>query len=342
MPIGVTSRITSENIRLEWLPGSIAPAIHVQVLNIDAAVDGGTFKLRVNGEQTAIISAVNLIAAQGTTFTTTFASDLINATSHGLAAGTELVLNTTAADLPDPLVVDTVYYVINPNADDFQLSLTVGGAAIDLLDDGTGTHRYDTQVAAVVANVQAALDALPNLTADDITVTGSVLSAVTLTATQKGNFFFRILISDDSLTQLIANVNVKIATTVTTQGSILAVLSAQATSFSWERSVEVVDVTAISEYDRTEIPTAEAVSFDLSLYKLETGSEDWVHSVYSGNNGVLTVYPEGKTVGKEIYQMQVLIESVGEDYPDHEKVEMEISGMRQGAFLIEPNSIYRG
>lgn len=260
MPISVTSRITSEKIRIEFLPGSIIPATHVQHLLFDAAVDGGTFKLWVNGETTAAIT-------------------------------------------------------------------------------------FSAVAATLITNIDTALDALDNLTAGDIVASGTVSTDITLTASGAGNKFFRILgvpANETTLTQGTPNSEKKLVMDVTTQGSDWVILSGQATSFSWERSVELVDVTAISEYDRTEIPVAEAVSFDLSIYKLEASTEDWVYSIYSGNNGLLWLFPEGKFIGKENYRFTALLETVGEDYPDHEKVEIEIAGMRQGAWDIEPNSIYRG
>jgi hypothetical protein len=260
MPIKVTSRITSEKIRIDFLPGSLVEATHIQHIYFDSANDGGTFKLWVNGETTAAIT-------------------------------------------------------------------------------------FSATPATLVSNINTALDALANLTAGDIVASGSVITDITLTASGAGNKFFRILPHPDNettITQGTPNNNPKEVHDVTTQGSSWITLSAQASSFSWERSLETVDVTAISEFDRLEIGVAEAVSFDISLYKLEAGSEDWVYAIYGGNNGLLWVFPEGKVVGKEHFQFQALIESVGEDYPDHEKVEIEISGMRQGAFTEQPNSIYRG
>ncbi len=67
------------------------------------------------------------------------ATNLINWTSHGLAAGTEVLFRTTTT-LPSPLVATRSYYVITPLADTFAVALTVGGSAVDIADTGTGTH----------------------------------------------------------------------------------------------------------------------------------------------------------------------------------------------------------
>jgi predicted secreted protein len=63
--------------------------------------------------------------------------DLVEATAHGLEAGDPIsfsVITTTTG-----IVIDTVYYVINPLANSFQLAATRGGVALALTNDGTGT-----------------------------------------------------------------------------------------------------------------------------------------------------------------------------------------------------------
>jgi len=86
------------------------------------------------------ISATDALIDANATITTTFASNLINFNSHPFLAGDTVRFTTSAADLPDPLAIDTTYFVINPNANDFQVSATLGGPAINLTDNGTGTH----------------------------------------------------------------------------------------------------------------------------------------------------------------------------------------------------------
>lgn len=76
----------------------------------------------------------------GATFTTTFATNTINLAAHTFSDDDVLRLTTSGADLPDPLVIGTNYYIIESTVGAFKLSLTEGGAAIDLTDDGTGTH----------------------------------------------------------------------------------------------------------------------------------------------------------------------------------------------------------
>ena len=74
-------------------------------------------------------------------------SDLITRTAHGLAIG-DRVRFTTTTTLPAGLSLLTDYYVIASGltANDFKVSTTNGGSAVDITDTGTGTHtvsRYD-------------------------------------------------------------------------------------------------------------------------------------------------------------------------------------------------------
>lgn len=69
--------------------------------------------------------------------------DKFDVSGHTLFDDLQVQLTSSEGtpDLPDPLVVATTYWVVGTVAGtSFQLSLTEGGAAIDLLDVGTGTH----------------------------------------------------------------------------------------------------------------------------------------------------------------------------------------------------------
>jgi hypothetical protein len=59
--------------------------------------------------------------------------------AHGLENGDPVKLTTTGA-LPTGLTANTVYYVVNKTANDFQLALSTGGAAINTSGSQSGTH----------------------------------------------------------------------------------------------------------------------------------------------------------------------------------------------------------
>lgn len=76
------------------------------------------------------------------TFTVTIASPgVFTLTAHGLVAGDAVYFTTTGA-LPTGLSANTIYYVISTGltSDNFQVSATRGGAAINTSGSQSGTH----------------------------------------------------------------------------------------------------------------------------------------------------------------------------------------------------------
>ncbi len=67
-------------------------------------------------------------------------TDVIAETAHGMANGDPVRLSTTGT-LPAGLELLIDYFVVEKNDDDFKLSLTSGGAAVDITAAaGGGTH----------------------------------------------------------------------------------------------------------------------------------------------------------------------------------------------------------
>lgn len=82
-----------------------------------------------------------------TNFTVDDTNDLILSTAHGLSDGDAVVLSTTGTlpaglELLTPDGDERVYFVINANANDFQVATNPWGTAVDITDTGTGTHSY--------------------------------------------------------------------------------------------------------------------------------------------------------------------------------------------------------
>jgi|GEM_PF-473423 len=95
------------------------------------------------------------------TYTATTGTDRISNTATALINNTAITFTTTGT-LPAPLTANTTYYVANqnsanPNNNDFQVSTTPGGSAIDITTTGTGTNTYivSTIVWAKVPTVAA-------------------------------------------------------------------------------------------------------------------------------------------------------------------------------------------
>ena len=67
-----------------------------------------------------------------------------------IPTGARIRFKTSVADLPDPLVVDTIYYAIRVSATEIKVAISkadaFGDAAINITDAGTGTHEVQQLV----------------------------------------------------------------------------------------------------------------------------------------------------------------------------------------------------
>ena len=67
-------------------------------------------------------------------------TDTITAASHGYSNGDVVQLYNSGGALPGGLSESIAYYVVGATSDTLQLSITSGGAAVDITGAGTGTH----------------------------------------------------------------------------------------------------------------------------------------------------------------------------------------------------------
>lgn len=83
-------------------------------------------------------------APQSTVTITNATPAVVTWTGHGFVAGQPVIFSTTGT-LPTGLTPGTVYYVIAAGltANEFQVSATAGGTAIDTSGAGSGTHTGD-------------------------------------------------------------------------------------------------------------------------------------------------------------------------------------------------------
>lgn len=82
----------------------------------------------------------SLSGGTSATVTMTIASPcVVSWTAHGLAANTPVMFTTSDA-LPTGLTAGTIYYVLSPTTNSFNVSATPGGAAINTSGTQSGTH----------------------------------------------------------------------------------------------------------------------------------------------------------------------------------------------------------
>jgi microcystin-dependent protein len=81
----------------------------------------------------------------GVAFTADNTTDTFTSASHGLANGSILEVRNSGGSLPVGLSVPTKYFVVGTTTDTFQLSTSLGGPAVNVTTDGTGTHSFHNQ-----------------------------------------------------------------------------------------------------------------------------------------------------------------------------------------------------
>ena len=92
------------------------------------------------------LNSKNFVGADVNTTT-----DTITIASHGFSEGQSVQFrNATPGNLPGGLTQSKTYYILNRTVNTFQVSLTNGGAAVDLTSTGSGTHTVLNQLPKLV------------------------------------------------------------------------------------------------------------------------------------------------------------------------------------------------
>jgi len=134
----------------------------------------------------AYVNATQPVATSYEEADVNVANDTITETAHGYATGLEVVESTTGT-LPAPLAVLTDYYVIRVDANTYKLATSkanaVAGTAINLTDDGTGTHT-------TTPNALSGGSASIQVSRDDVTYVEINGTSVAITAS--GNLVWNV------------------------------------------------------------------------------------------------------------------------------------------------------
>ena len=75
--------------------------------------------------------------------------------AHGLSDNDEVSFATIVTTTG--IVINTIYFVVGATANAFQVAATLGGSALVLTTNGSGTLRYKATVTAIVAGVSVTL-----------------------------------------------------------------------------------------------------------------------------------------------------------------------------------------
>lgn len=195
----------------------------------------------------------------------------------------------------------------------------------------TAAITFSATIATHLTAINAALDAV--LGAGKVVATGASNALITLTGS--ANLWYTLKQETVALTGNSTS-NPDITEIVTTQGSLLTRISTEISKFSYQVKTNTVDVTGISESDATEIPVKNEMTFTMSIFE---ANQAWPF-LFEGQTGTFYVYDQGKVTGKKYCAFRGVIDGISKDYPDHEKVDLQISGKRQGSMTIPFDSVY--
>lgn len=118
-------------------------------------------------------------------------------------------------------------------------------------------------------------------------------------------------------------------------GSELTITGDQ-TSFSFDRSLDTVDVTAGNEKERYFKPTIEGMEWSLMIFD---ANQSYQVNILPRKEGLMKVMKQGVGSGKPIIAFNTLINSYTEDFPFDGALEIELGGVRQGAMVNEIGSV---
>lgn len=85
---------------------------------------------------------LDLLYQSFTTFSVSVSANTLTVEKDPMGgyANDDVIYLSSTITLPTPLSSNQAYYVVNASGNTFQVSLTQGGAAIDITDSGSGVH----------------------------------------------------------------------------------------------------------------------------------------------------------------------------------------------------------
>jgi endonuclease/exonuclease/phosphatase family metal-dependent hydrolase len=150
---------------LAWSAGADAQGSQYSVIRVNQ------LKVLMDWIRTTLTGGLDIVLAgdmnltpimpREQTFTANSGSDIITSTNHQYVNGQPVTVRNTGGALPGNLAGSTTYYVRDVTTDTFRLAATLGGSAINLSSNGTGTNYViSTQIDIITG------------TYDDLWVTG--------------------------------------------------------------------------------------------------------------------------------------------------------------------------
>ncbi len=145
------SGLLSKTITITGNPGATTISRSITATNGSRTVSiADTSSLAVGMEVTGGMTSGNVAV------TFTDALDLVNKVTHGMDNGQEISFATITTTTG--ISKSTKYFVVNATSNTFQLAATLGGAAIPLTGDGSGSYIRVPKIVSMVPNASITFD----------------------------------------------------------------------------------------------------------------------------------------------------------------------------------------
>ena len=316
---------------------------HICVLQL-ANVDAGRFKLRVNGEETAIISKGNTNTALRTNVQTALDNKFSGEFTSTVNMGNPKITSTSNKFYRFEILsemgrtVDYRYFLTGVTSGNYKLSVEVDGVAED-----TANIAYNAGAGAVAT----ALNGITGVPSGTFSVTGSATNGYRITTdtaqdwvigiNQPNNGSISGFYHQRGAAPSAVDPN-ETRVVIEQQGSSAVNLSADVMSMKFGTKVKTTETAGLSELEDYPVTVGTSGTFSLSMYGTVVG--DWIIPLSTeGLEGTVYWFPRGYVVGRTYSAMNVVLDGFDEDLPFHEKVEISISGTRQGRMLAPKGTI---
>jgi hypothetical protein len=223
----------------------------------------------------------------------------------------------------DPTVTSGNFYLRINGVQSSAISLSAfDGAA----DDDARAALIDTALTGIAIPLVGNSGLYTTLT-DDITVVDHATKTGYYTVTMAGALADKCVVARiDPVSASYDTADYRLE--VTTHGSERIRFDAEAMSVDFQQTTETTDATALSEFHDIVLAIRQNMSGSIGLYHAQQS----FRFIFGSDvlEGRMELYGSGEGAGKEGLVVDALWEDYSETYPDHEKVEISVSWVRQG------------
>jgi len=342
----IQRRLTSNNIEIKMLPCGEA-STHEMLLTPDSNFGTQDFKLKVNGKLTDSFSAPG---SPGVAHQIQFAVGNNIGTARiriTNPAGTQLTspnfnLNNRASIASD---ATTIRNIINnlantPNTGTVEhdttantITYTFGGVGFYgvtlLIQSGlsdwstNAAFRSGTDATSAGARSDLITSLNTNLpTGLSAAAKSGSTTAITIESSEEKWYTIEKEHDDDPITLQLVE-----------QGAGEIDLTADAMTFDFTIDVKDTEGAAMNEFEDYPFPISSGANFTISMYRVK--SAEWeLPMAIEGLTALMTIYPTGNYSGNEVFAFNAEMNSLGDNFPFRDKIEVKLSGKRQGKMVI--------